>query len=153
MLAYCGIIYTTMQSVPEIVIDTNVMVAGLRSRGGSAFRLLNHIGSGRFGINLSVALVLEYEAVLTRTEPQIAIGRKLIGDVIDYHCSVARHHRIHFLWRPQLRDPKDDMVLELAVNSGSHCIVTYNVRDFAGCGRFGVRAVTPRWFLNLIGVE
>jgi predicted nucleic acid-binding protein len=118
---------------PEIVIDTNVLVVGLRSRRGASFMLLSLVGSGRFGINLSVPLILEHEEVLLRCESSIALTRSAIEDVLDYHCSAARRHQIFFLWRPYLKDPRDDMVLELAVKAGCQFIVTYNLRDFAGC--------------------
>jgi putative PIN family toxin of toxin-antitoxin system len=136
---------------PQIVIDTNVLVAGLRSRNGVAFLLLSLVGTDRFGINLSVPLVLEYEDVLLRRESGIPLSAPDIGAVLDFHCSIARTHEIFFLWRPLLRDSKDDMVLELAVKAGCPFIVTYNERDFAGCERFGIKALTPAAFLKRIG--
>ena len=136
----------------KIVIDTNVLVAGLRSRRGAAFKLLSLVGSGRFGINLSVPLFMEYEDVLLRPESGIPLPRSAVEDVLDYHCAVARHHQIFFLWRPVLKDPRDDMVLELAVKANCHFIVTYNLRDFAGCERFRIRAIPPVEFLRHIGV-
>jgi putative PIN family toxin of toxin-antitoxin system len=136
----------------EIVIDTNVLVAGLRSRRGAAFRLLSLVGSERFGINLSVPLIMEYEEVLLRPESGIPLHRAAIEDVLDYHCAVARHHQIFFLWRPYLKDPRDDMVLELAVKASCKFIVTYNLRDFLGCDRFYIRALLPVEFLRHIGV-
>jgi len=75
-----------------------------------------------------------------------------IDDVVDYLCAVGHHRRIHFLWRPVLRDAQDDMVLELAVEAASDCIVTHNIRDFEGAARFGVRVLSPSAFLNWIGV-
>ena len=75
--------------IPQIVIDTNVLVAGLRSRGGKSFRLLSHIGSSAFAIHLSVPLVLEYEEVLLRQAQHLAIAPWSIQDVIDYLCSVG----------------------------------------------------------------
>lgn len=135
----------------EIVIDTNILVAGLRSGRGAAARLLALVGTGRFEINLSVPLVLEYEDVLLRPAAGVALTKALIGDVLDYHCTVARHHAIFFLWRPLLSDPGDDMVLELAVKAGARYIVTYNVRDYSGCEAFGVEALTPAAFLREIG--
>jgi putative PIN family toxin of toxin-antitoxin system len=138
-------------SIPEIVIDTNVVVAGLRSRNGSAFRLLELVGSRRFNIHLSVPLVLEYEEVLVRELPNLAISASDIQDFIDFHCAVATHHQIYFLWRPYLRDPKDDMVLELAVKAGCDSVVTYNIRDFVGIEQFGISAVTPAKFLESVG--
>lgn len=136
---------------PEIVLDTNVLIAGLRSRRGAAFLLLSFVGSGRFGVNLSVPLLFEYEDVLLRPNSQIPLPHSAIEAVLDYHCAVARHHEIFFLWRPYLKDPKDDMILELAVKAGCSFIVTYNKRDFVGSEDFGVQALTPAEFLASIG--
>ncbi len=72
--------------------------------------------------------------------------------MLDFHCRVARRHRIFFVWRPFLRDPRDDMVLELAVKAGCEFIVTFNGRDFAGVEEFGIRALPPAAFLREIGV-
>ena len=138
--------------IPEIVIDTNVVVAGLRSRNGAAFRLLTLVGRERFRIHLSVPLVLEYEDVLIRELPNLAnLDAADVQNIIHFHCAVATHHQIFFLWRPYLRDAKDDMVLELAVKARCDSVVTYNIRDFSGIERFGIRAVTPAAFLESIG--
>ena len=138
-------------TVPEIVIDTNIIIAGLRSRNGSAFRLLELVGSEQFNIHLSVPLVLEYEDVLLRQLSNLTINVSDIQNFIDFHCAVASHHQIFFLWRPYLRDPKDDMVLELAVKAECDSVVTYNTRDFAGIEQFGISAITPAEFLDSIG--
>lgn len=138
-------------STPQIVIDTNVMVAGLRSRRGYSYRLLALVGTGRFEINLSVPLVLEYEEVLFREELDLLVDRPVIEDVLDYHCRVANRHRIFYLWRPLLPDPDDEMVLELAVRAGCSRIVTYNKSDFRGVERFGILALEPGEFLQDIG--
>jgi putative PIN family toxin of toxin-antitoxin system len=137
--------------VPQVVIDTNVIVAGLRSKNGSAFRLLELIGSKQFAIHLSVPLVLEYEEVLLRELPNLSVSATDVQDLIDFYCSVATHHQIFFLWRPYLLDPEDDMVLELAVKAGCDSVVTYNIRDFVGVERFGLRVATPAEFLQSIG--
>ena len=137
---------------PEVVLDTNVLVAGLRSRLGAAFDLLSVVGTGRFGINVSVPLLMEYEDVLLRAYIGLPVGVDTIEAILDYHCTVARQHEIFFLWRPVLRDQGDDMVLELAVKARAGFIVTYNQRDFVGCERFGIEATTPGEFLRRIGV-
>ena len=74
-----------------------------------------------------------------------------MDDIIDYICSVANRRRIFFLWRPYLRDPKDDMVLELAVEARCDYIVSYNKRHFAGIEKFGLRVLPPQEFLREIG--
>ena len=137
--------------IPQIVIDTNVMVAGLRSRRGSAFRLLTLVGTERFAIHLSVPLVLEYEEVLLRELPHLQVPRTVVEDVLDFHCTVATRHQIFFLLRPYLPDPDDDMILELAVKAGCDYIVTYNTRDFVGIERFALQAIEPGAFLHQIG--
>ncbi len=109
------------------------------------------IDSGRFGVCVSVPLVLEYESVARRHAPHLTFGPADIDAVIDYVCRVASHHRIHYLWRPVLRDPNDDMVLELAVAAHASAIVTFNVSDFTGADRFGVSVVRPAEFLRQIG--
>lgn len=73
-------------------------------------------------------------------------------DVLDYLCAVANRHEIFFLWRPVAGDPKDDFILELAVQAGCTYVVTFNTRDFVGSERFGIRALAPRDFLKEIGV-
>ena len=137
--------------LPQIVIDTNVIVAGLRSRHGSAFQLLMLIDTGHFDIHLSVPLVLEYTEVLLRELPNLCLSREEVDDLIDFYCAVGVQHEIFFLWRPFLRDPKDEMVLELAVKAGCQSIITYNTRDFAGIEQFGLNVLEPSEFLRLIG--
>lgn len=135
--------------LPEIVIDTNILVAGLRSQRGAAFRLLQLVGTGQFEINLSVPLLFEYEDVLYRGKPSLPVSSAVIDSVLDFHSRVARHHQIFFLWRPFLRDPKDDLVLELAVKAG--CIITYNKRDFTGIAQFNIGVLDAAEFLLHIG--
>jgi predicted nucleic acid-binding protein len=141
-----------MAPVPRIVVDTNVLVAGLRSRQGASFRLLSEIGRGKFEIALSVPLVLEYEDALLRHASVTGLSRRDVDVVLDYYCSVAHLQTIFFLWRPLLPDPKDDLVLELAVAAGCHTVVTFNVRDFRGGEGLGVSALRPGPFLKTIGV-
>ncbi|PSB26025.1 putative toxin-antitoxin system toxin component, PIN family [Stenomitos frigidus ULC18] len=137
--------------IPQVVLDTNVIVAGLRSRRGSAFQLLTLVGTKKFEIHLSVPLVLEYREVLSRELANLYVSAIDIEDFIEFHCSVAKRHRIFFLWRPYLPDPKDDMVLELAVTAGCDSVVTYNIRDFVGTEKFGIKAITPGELLRAIG--
>lgn len=137
----------------HVVLDTNVLIAGLRSRRGASFRLLELLAEGRYEVSVSVPLILEYEAVARRHAPEIGLTDADVDAVVDFLCRVAHHRRIFFLWRPFLRDPKDDMVLEVAVEGQCRHIVTFNTRDFAGAEQFGLRPVTPREFLALLTGE
>ncbi len=136
---------------PRIVMDTNVLVSALRSDGGASFRLLSLIDSKLFTLAVSVPLVLEYEAAAKADRKANGLSGADIDDLIDYICRRAEHYKVYYLWRPFLRDPKDDMVLELAVTSNAARIVTYNRRDFRGTDQFGITADTPREFLHQIG--
>ena len=134
----------------QAVIDTSVFVSALRSRQGASHRLLVLLGGGDFEVTLSVPLVLEYEDAAKRLAREFGLSHGEIDDIIDHICSVGRKQKIHFLWRPFLKDPQDDHVLELAVAGGCKFIITHNVRDFSGSEKFGVRVVTPRTFLQVI---
>src|SRR5712691_1438301 len=114
------------------VLDTDVLVAALRSSRGASRQLLLGALDRRFELLLSVPLILEYEAVLTRPEHLAACGLRCeeIERFLDDLASVARPVRLAFRWRPRLSDPNDDMVLETAVNGNADAIVTFNQRDF-----------------------
>ena len=131
----------------RVVLDTNVLVAAIRSRHGASFELLQRLGGGAFEIALSPGLTLEYESVLLRHVGDSHLTSQDVGDLIDYLCEVAMWQEIFFLWRPFLRDPNDDLVLELAVAANCDAVVTHNTRDFAGTERFGIEVLTPAAFL------
>ena len=135
----------------SIVIDTNVLIAALRSRRGASHRLLMLLGSEAFNVYISVPLILEYEDVTKRMIGEIPLTEQDIDDILDYICVIGRHQELFYLWRPYLRDPKDDMVLELAVAANCDLIITFNQRDFAGIEQFGIEALTPQEFLWKIG--
>ncbi len=135
----------------SIIIDTCVFISALRSRNGASFKLLSLIDSNKFTYNLSVPLVLEYEAVAKRMSRSISLTHSDIDDIIDYLCVMGRHRQVHYLWRPNLKDPGDDFVLELAVESESNYIVTHNLRDFSNISKFNIKAITPKELLQIIG--
>ena len=82
---------------------------------------------------------------------EIALSKKEIDDILDFVISNSNHWQIYYLWRPQLEDPSDDMVLELAVTANCNYIITYNVNDFKGIENFGIKAMTPKEFLEMVG--
>lgn len=136
---------------PQIVIDTNVFVTALRSQYGASYKLFMFLDSDKFEFNLSVPLAIEYEEASKRLVGKIPLKARDIDDILDYVFSVANRRKVHYLWRPFLRDPKDDMVLELAVSAGCEIIVTYNKTDFQGVEQFGIRVMTSQQFLQRIG--
>lgn len=133
--------------LPQIILDTNVLVTALKSAKGTSFRLLSMVGEGRFQLHVSAPLVAEYESVLKRG--MLALSDAQIDDVVDFMCAKAEHHKIYYLWRPMLKDPGDDFVLELAVKAQAQ-IVTWNVSDFKQAAKLGVRVQTPRDLMNLL---
>lgn len=134
----------------QIVLDTNIIYAALRSRRGASYRLLSVLESGKFEINLSVPLVIEYEDVFKRKQDTLTLSESRIDQFLDYLCAVGNWHEVYFLWRPLLNDPADDMILELAVRSGCQYIVTYSKQDFQGVEKFGIQLATAKEFLQII---
>jgi putative PIN family toxin of toxin-antitoxin system len=135
----------------RVVVDTSVVISALRSRRGASFRLMRLVGRDRFRTVVSVPLVLEYESAAKRVSRSAGLRHSDIDDVLDYLCKVSEHRQIFYLWRPHLRDPSDDMVLELAVEAEADAIVTHNVRDFSGAEEFGIRVLRPQDLLREIG--
>lgn len=135
----------------KIVIDTNVIVSALRSRNGASFKLLSLIDTELFSINLSVPLFLEYEAVTKREQHRFTLNDQDIEDILNYIAQTAEKREIFYLWRPYLKDPNDDLVLEVAVESASQYIISYNLRDFEGINRFGIEVITPKTLLERLG--
>jgi putative PIN family toxin of toxin-antitoxin system len=135
------------------VLDTDVMVAALRSDRGASRQLLLAALDRRFELLLSVPLMVEYEAVLTRPQHLAACGLSSaeVGRVLDDLAAVARPVRLAFRWRPMLSDPNDDMVLETAINGSARAILTFNLRDFADAGRsFNCDIILPATALQQI---
>jgi putative PIN family toxin of toxin-antitoxin system len=135
----------------RIVIETNVLVSALRSRNGASFKLISKLPSNTWQPVLSVPLYTEYQDVIARDGMIPDVDQQQLKGFLRYFCSICHHQDIFFLWRPTMRDPKDDMVLELAVASGSGFIVTHNVKDFKGSEAFGVQAIKPGEFIELKG--
>jgi putative PIN family toxin of toxin-antitoxin system len=132
---------------PRIVLDTNVLYSALRSQLGVSYRLLSMVGQARFLPQVSAPLIAEYEDVLKRG--QLALSHAQIDDVIDYLCAQSEHHRIFYLWRPLLKDPNDDFILELAVKAQAS-IVTWNVADFKKAASLHVQVMSPRQLLEIL---
>jgi len=135
----------------SVIIDTNIFISALRSDMKAAYSLVSRLPSSKFQISLSVPLYIEYQDVLTRKEHLTGTSTKEeILAFLRYVCKIANRQNIFYLWRPWLKDPKDDMVLELAVAAKSQFIITYNLKDFLNIQQFGIEAITPKDFLQII---
>jgi putative PIN family toxin of toxin-antitoxin system len=129
------------------VLDTSVIVAALRSRSGASNALLEQVARGAVRPLVSTALFLECEDVLKRPENRLATGMsdEDVDDFLAALASAAEPVEVNFRWRPQLSDPKDELVLEAGVNGQADALVTHNVRDFEAATRlFGLRVLLPR---------
>ncbi|RME59948.1 MAG: putative toxin-antitoxin system toxin component, PIN family [Caldilineae bacterium] len=130
-----------------VVLDTDVIVAAMRSPKGASAEILRLADQGRVRLLASVALVLEYEAKCTQSEHCRAAGisRQDALNFVDAIAALATPVELHYFWRPLLRDPDDEMVLETAINGLAKAIVTFNRKDFGRVpARFGIQVLLPR---------
>ncbi len=130
----------------RLVLDTDVVVAALRSDQGASRQLLLAGLDRRVILLASVPLFLEYEAVLTRPEHRAETGLSIAETnvILETLAAVVEPVVFRFLWKPQLKDPADEMVIETAVNGRADFLATFNVRHLrAAAGSFGIRAVRP----------
>ena len=137
--------------IPRVVLDTNVLAAALRSKRGASYQIILLLLTGKLKTALSLPLYIEYLDVLMR--PAIRPAEVSDADILDFVDEIllqAQTQNIYFLWRPWLKDEKDDMILELAIASNADYIVTFNLKDFHGIELFGIEAVAPKDFLNLV---
>lgn len=135
----------------RVVLDTSVLVAGLRSQLGASNQILAAVAERRCFPLVSTAMFFEYETVQLRPEQQLATGMtpQDVAAFLGALASAAEPVELNFLWRPQLKDPADEMVLEAAVNGRAKALVTHNVRDFRSVAlRFGIPTLTPAELLR-----
>lgn len=139
----------------RVVLDTNVLVAAARSRKGASFALLQALRNGQFIALASVTMLLEYEAALKRPEHLLA-GQRTIAMTdafLDALCLRIEPVHLHYLWRPQTRDPADEMVLETALNGRASVLITLNGKDFTAAEHFRLPVLTPGEFLRQLQEE
>lgn len=139
----------------RVVLDTNVLVAASRSRNGASFALLLALKKSQFIALASVPLMLEYEAVLKRPE-HLCVSERTVASTdafLDALSLFIEPVHLHYLWRPQLRDPADEMVLETALNGRADLLVTLNSADFTPASHFRLALSTPGVFLRQLQKE
>lgn len=137
----------------RVVLDTSVVVSGLRSRLGASYRILQMVSAGKLRAPATPPLFLEYEEVLKRPEHRLVHGLDLleIDEFLNGFSVGIEPVVVHFLWRPQLPDAKDEMVLDAAINGAADALITHNVADFASAGeRFGIEVLKPQELLKRV---
>jgi putative PIN family toxin of toxin-antitoxin system len=136
-----------------LVLDTDAVVAAMRSPTGASAAIVWAARQGHVQLLLSVPLAMEYEAVCLRPRHRLEAGISIreVEIFVNAVIAPAEPVRNHFLWRPQLRDPNDEMVLEVAVDGRADALVTFNVRDYGtAAAQFGVDILLPREALTRI---
>jgi putative PIN family toxin of toxin-antitoxin system len=133
---------------PIVVLDSNVVFSALFSSKGYSFELLGHLRDEAFQIAITPPLLFEYEDLLNRPGKIPHLAPKEIDAFLNWLTFVARRHRVYYLWRPRLPDPRDDLVLEAALASSAKFIVTFNAKHFRPAGSLGILALDPHQFIS-----
>lgn len=137
----------------RVVLDTSVVVAGLRSRSGAGNAVLRLVANRRLRLLATPPLFLEYEDALKRPEHRLVHGLIIeqVDAVLAELAALIEPVEVHFQWRPQVRDPGDEMVLEAAINGRADALVTYNVTDFSVASqRFQIPVLRPANLLRKV---
>lgn len=137
----------------RIVLDTSVVVSGLRTRLGAGNAVLRLVAERRLVVLATPPLFLEYEDVLKRPEHRLVhgLGIEAIDEFLAELAALIEPVEVHFQWRPQSKDPNDEMVLEAAINGRADTLVTYNLADFAGAAeRFRIPVLRPSELLKKV---
>jgi len=124
--------------------------AGLYSSTGASFQILQNIANGKLKPVISTTLLFEYEDVLKRKQSVLTLTNAEVDIILDNLCSLSDFQEIYFLWRPYLKDPKNDYVLEVSVASKTKQIITHNIKDFKGIEKIGIQAITPKELLETL---
>lgn len=135
----------------KIVLDTDVIIAGMRSPSGASAEIIRRARRGELTLMASVSLFMEYEAKCTLPIHYQAAGLSAqeAEIFINTLASIISPVKTHYLWRPQLRDPADEMVLEAAVNGGAKALISFNQKHFGLTPqRFGIQLLLPSEFLR-----
>ncbi|HMW07572.1 MAG TPA: putative toxin-antitoxin system toxin component, PIN family [Leptospiraceae bacterium] len=135
----------------KIIIDTNVLVSGLKSRLGASYKLLSSLNDERIQLFLSNSLLFEYEEILKRNNHLVNLDLNEIDSLLDDICAIASTKNIFYLWRPTTSDPDDDFIVDLAIASNIDYIITFNVSNFLNAKKMNIKTITPKEFLQLLG--
>lgn len=131
-------------------MDTNVLVAGLRSHHGASFELLRLLRAAKWKLVLSNTVLLEYEEVIKRDAVTLNLTLPDADKLLDALCLLAEPWSTSERWLPILTDPSDEALAQLAFESKPVCLVTHNLRHFAPADAQGIKVLAPRKFLDIV---
>lgn len=134
----------------RVVMDTNVLYAGLRSRRGASFAILDALWQGQWTLLLSNTILTEYEEILRRDAAALNLTHERTDCLLDAICSIAERRQVSDVWAPVLPDPDDEAFVQLAVEAGADHLVSHNLGHLAPARKLGVNLLAPREFLAII---
>ncbi|MFP4430478.1 MAG: putative toxin-antitoxin system toxin component, PIN family [Spirochaetaceae bacterium] len=137
-----------------VTTDTSVLFQAFHSRRGASYQILQMVRFGEITMAVSLPVFQEYRDLFSREAVQEQLELQP-GDsevLLQFIATIARPTSIHYAWRPNLRDENDDMIMELALASGSQYLITRNTRDFVvdtDLSNEEVTVVTPGEFIRM----
>jgi putative PIN family toxin of toxin-antitoxin system len=129
------------------VLDTNVLVAAFRSKGGASFEIFERLRNNEWIAVLSNHLVYEYEEVLKRDAASLSLSASDVDELLNAICARGEEWSLTHEWDPVLADPDDEPLVQLAQESRALVIVTHNTRHLQPAAKFGIQVLKPREFL------
>ncbi len=135
----------------RVILDTNVILAAMRSRTGASHRLLLTIGHSRWQSVVTPALMYEYEDVARRPGNAPELSSQDITNILNLIYQESHRQLVWFSWRPLSSDPGDDVILEAAIAGGCDFVVSFNQRHLRASREFGIEILKPADLLKLIG--
>ncbi len=137
----------------RVILDTNVILAAMRSQTGASHRLLLSIGHPRWQSIITPALMYEYEDVARRPGNVPGFSTQDITDILDLIYQQSYRQLVWFSWRPLSPDPGDDAILEAAIAGGFDYVVSFNERHLRAAKEFGIEVLKPADLLKLTGLS
>jgi putative PIN family toxin of toxin-antitoxin system len=132
------------------VLDTNVLLAGLRSQAGASYEVLRLLRVGKWKLVLSNTVLGEYHEILHRESAATGLSKHETDAFLDALCLLAEKWALITPWQPVASDPEDEPFVQLAREAAVPYLVTYNIRDLAEAKKFGVTVLPPALFLELL---
>lgn len=132
------------------VMDTNVLYAGLRSRRGASFQILDTLWQRKWTLVFSNTVLTEYEEILKREAATLRLDFERINKLLDALCTLAERRHPSETWLPVLHDPDDEALVHLAVESQADHLVSHNPRHLEPARKLGVNLLEPRDFLAIL---